>query len=301
MKQSKRAVIVAFFGNLIIAIFKLIAALLSGSSSMLAESYHSFSDTVNQICLFIGLRRSRKKPDVQHPFGYGMEQFFWSFIVAMLLFGIAGFLSIRHGYIKLFNPHPLQHIGLIYAALAVALVLDGYSFSIAYKSIRNFMKKEKFKTIFQAIKHSKDAVVLTVFFEDSMALMGITIAVIGITLTQITGNLIFDSIASILIGIMLLVFAFVLAYEVKKLLIGESVTLRKRNQIRKIVNSFKEVKKIIRLHTMHMAAEDVLIVLEVNFQDDIKVDDLEKVINRICAELKPLFHKTKIIIEAEDK
>ncbi|MBN2459847.1 cation transporter [Candidatus Woesearchaeota archaeon] len=301
MKRSRQAVTIAFIANLTIAVFKLVAAIFSRSASMLAEAYHSFSDTFNQVFLFIGIRQSKKKPDELHPFGYGKEQYFWSFLVAMLLFVVAGVLSVRNGYEKLFHAHPLEHIALTYAALGLGFLMDGYSFSVAYKHIRRFMKREKIKSIFQAIRHSKNSVILTVFFEDSLALVGITIAATGITLTHLTGNLVFDSIASIIIGIMLMIFAVLLAYEVKKLLIGEAMSRRKKNQIREIVNSFKEVNRVIRLNTMHMSAEEALIVIEVNFKDNLTVPKLEKVINRICAKVQEKIPKAQVIVEAEDK
>lgn len=301
MKESKKAVAIAFLGNLTIAVFKFIAALVSRSSSLLAEAYHSFSDTLNQVCLFIGLKRSRKKPDPQHPFGYGKEQFFWSFMVTILLFGFAGILGVLQGYKKLVHQYPLEHVGLGYAALAVALMFDGTSFFVAFREIRRFMKKEKITSVFQAIRQSKNAVILTIFFEDALAVIGIFIAATGITLTQITGKLIFDSLASITIGIMLMVFAFLLALELKNLLIGEAVTRRKRDQIIRKVEGFREVKKIIRLKTMHLSAEEVLVALEINFQDDIRVDDLEKVINRISDKIQEIIPGAKVFVEAEDK
>jgi len=301
MKRSRQAVIIAFIANLTIAVFKFTAAFFGKSSSMLAEAYHSFSDTFNQVFLFIGIRQSKKKPDEQHPFGYGKEQYFWSFIVAILLFGVAGGLSVRNGYEKLFHGHPLEHIALSYAALALGFLLDGYALSVAYGQIKKFMKREKIKNIFQAIKHSKNSVIITVFFEDSLALVGILIAATGITLTYLTGKLIFDSIASIVIGVMLMIFAFLLAYEVKKLLIGETMSRRKKNQIREIVTSFKEVNRVIRLHTMHMSAEEVLVVIEVNFKDELKVKRLEKVINQICEKVKEIMPHAQVIVEAEDK
>ena len=298
---SKKAVIAALLCNFGIAIFKLIAALFSGSSSMLAESYHSFSDTLNQVLLLYGLKRSSKAPDERHRFGYGKEQFFWSFMVAIILFGIAGTLSIREGYHKLLNPEPISHIGLIYLAIAVAIVFESYALSIAVKNIKKEMKNEQHKNIIEGVKHSKDPITLTVLFEDSLALIGLLIAAIAITLVHFTGILIIDAIASILIGLLLMVFALLLAFETKKLLVGEAVTPLKRRKILKAINSFHEVKKIISLKTMHLSTDEVLITVEINYKDDLIVDELEKVNDRIEKKIKEILPKAKIYMEAENK
>lgn len=298
---SKKAVIAALLGNLGIAIFKLFAALISHSSSMLAESYHSFSDTLNQVLLLYGLKRSRKVPDERHRFGYGKEQFFWSFIVAIILFGIAGTLSIREGYHKLLNPEPVSHIGLAYLAIAVAIIFETYAFSLAVKNIKREMKREQHRSILEGIKHSKDPTTLTVLFEDALALTGLLIVAVAIALVHLTGILIIDAIASILIGVLLMIFASFLAFETKKLLVGEAVTPLKRRKILKTVNSFDEVRKIISLKTMHLSMDEVLITLEINYRDDLIVDELEKVNDRIEKSIKEIIPRAKIYLEAENK
>ena len=300
-RGSKKAVIAALFGNLGIAIFKLVAALFSGSSSMLAESYHSMSDTLNQVLLLYGLKRSQREPDECHRFGYGKEQFFWSFMVAIILFGIAGTLSIREGYHKFLHPEPIGHIGLAYLAIAVGLMFDGYAFSIALRSIKNEMKAEQCQNLIEAVKESKDPTILTVFFEDVIALSGLLIAAIAITLVHFTGILIIDAIASIIIGVLLMVFAVILALETKNLLVGEAVTRLKRGKILKAVGSFREVKKVIRLKTMHLSSEEVLVTLEIKYQDDLIVDELERINDRIEKKIKDIIPGAKVYLEAENK
>jgi cation diffusion facilitator family transporter len=299
--RSKKAVIAALFGNLGIAIFKLVAALFSGSSSMLAESYHSMSDTLNQVLLLYGLKRSQREPDERHRFGHGKEQFFWSFVVAMILFGIAGTLSIREGYHKFAHPEPISHLGLSYMAIAVGLIFDGYAFSIAVKSIKSEMKSEEYRSLIETVKQSKDPTILTVFFEDVIALLGLLIAAIAIALVHFTGILIIDAIASIIIGVFLMVFAVVLALETKNLLVGEAVSPLKRRKILKAVESFGEVKKVISLKTMHFSAEEVLVTLEINYRDEIIVDELEKVNDRIEKKIKDIIPGAKVYLEAENK
>ena len=299
--NSRKAVIAALFGNFGIAAFKLVAALFSGSSSMLAESYHSISDTFNQVLLLYGLRRSKKAPDESHPFGHGKEQFFWSFMVAILLFGVAGTLSIKEGYHKLLNTEPIRSIGLVYLAIAVGIIFESYAFRIALRNIKKEMKIEKHKNLIEGIKRSKDPTTLTVLIEDTLALAGLLIAAVAIALVQLTGVLIIDAIASIVIGVLLMVFALFLAYETKNLLVGEAVTPLKRRKILKVVNSFKEVKKVISLKTMHLSSDEVLVTLEINYQDDIIVDELEKVNDRIERKIKKIFHNAKIYLEPENK
>jgi len=299
--RSKKAVIAALFGNFGIAVFKLVAALFSGSSSMLAESYHSISDTLNQVLLLYGLKRSQREPDERHRFGYGKEQFFWSFMVAMILFGIAGTLSIREGYLKFLHPEPISHLGLTYLAIAVGLIFDGYAFSIAVRSIKSEMKTEQYRNLIEAIKQSKDPTILTVFIEDMIALTGLLIAAVAITLVHFTGILIIDAIASIIIGVLLMGFAIILALETKNLLVGEAVTPLKRRKILKAVRSFKEVKKVISLKTMHLSSEEVLVTLEINYRDDIIVDELEEVNDKIEKKIKDITPKAKVFLEAENK
>ena len=300
-QESKKAVLAALFGNLGIAIFKLVAALMSGSSTMLAEGYHSVSDTFNQVLLLYGLKKSQKPPDKQHRFGHGKEQFFWSFMVAIVLFGIAGTLSIREGYHKFLNPEPISHIGLTYLAIGVAIVFESYAFRMAVKSIKAEIKAEEHKGIIEAVRHSKDPVTLTVLFEDALALVGLLIAAVAITLTHFTGILVIDAIASMIIGVLLMVFAAFLAFETKKLIVGEAVTPLKRKRILRAVNSFSEVEKIVSLKTMHLSPDEVLVTLEINYKDDLVVDELEKLNNRIEKKIKEIIPDAKIYLEPEDK
>lgn len=301
LKDNKKAVIAALAANFCIALFKFAAALISRSSSMLAEAYHSVSDTFNQVLLLYGLKRSRRKPDAGHPFGHGKEQFFWSFMVAIVLFAVAGGLSIREGYHKLLHPEPITKVGLAYLAIAVAFVFESFALRLAVKSLKAEMKSDKYKNFFQAVIHSKDPTSLTVFFEDSLALIGLLIAAAAITLVQLTGKLIIDAIASMLIGALLMIFAFFLAVETKKLMVGEGISPYKRSKILQAVNAFDEVKNVLRLKTMHLSSDEVLVVLEIEFMDDLVVPDLERVNNRIEESIRKIIPNARIYLEPEDK
>lgn len=298
---SKKAVIAALLGNLAIAVCKFIAAFFSGSASMLAEAYHSTSDTFNQVLLLYGLKKSKKPPDKFHPFGHGKEQFFWSFMVAIILFGIAGVLSVREGYHKLQHPEPLGHLGLSYAVLGVSIFFETIALRMAIKSIKAEMKAEGHRNFFKAIKHSKDPTTMTVLFEDSLALMGLFIALAAITLVYLTGILKIDAIASIIIGGLLMVFALFLAYETKKLLVGEAVTPQKREQILGCINACDEVDRIISLKTMHLSPDEVIVAAEVNYRSDITVDELEALNDKIEQRIKEVIPNAKVYLEPENK
>ena len=298
---SKKAVVAALFANFGIAAFKLLAAFFSGSSTMLAEGYHSLSDTLNQVLLLYGLRSSQKKPDREHPFGYGKEQFFWSFIVAIILFGIAGTFSIREGLEKFQHPEPITHLGLIYLAIAVGMAFESYAFSIAVQNIKKEMKEEKHRSFFSAVRRSKDPTTLTVFFEDLLAITGLFIAAVAITLVKLTGILIIDALASIVIGVMLMMFSLILAYETKGLLVGEAVTRHKRRMLLAAVNGFEEVKQVISLKTMHLSPEEVLVALEIDYKDDIIIGELEIINDSIEAKIKEIIPVAKVYLEAENR
>lgn len=294
---SQKAVVAALLGNLAIAVFKLAAALVSGSSSMLAEGYHSVSDTFNQILLLIGLKSSQRAADRGHPFGHGKEQYFWSFVVAMILFGIAGTLSIREGYHKIIHPQPIEQVWLAYLAIGMAAVFETFAFRIAFQSIQSEKRREQHKSFFEAIRRSKDPTILTVFFEDALALAGLFIAAVGITLTVLTRALIIDALASILIGVLLMVFALYLAMETKKLLLGESVTPFKRAKILNAVRSFEKVQRVISLKTMHLGPEEVLVTLEIDYQDGLSLDELEDLNGRIETRIRTVVPKAQIYLE----
>lgn len=291
----------ALFGNLGIAIFKFVAAIFSGSSSMLAEAYHSVSDTFNQVLLLYGLKASKKPADKGHPFGHGKEQFFWSFIVAMILFGIAGTLSILEGYHKFRHPEPIKQIWLTYMAIAVALLFDGYALKLAFLNIKQEREKEKHRSFWETLRRSKDPTNLTVFVEDSLAIAGVLIAGIAITIVHFTQILIIDSIASMVIGAMLMVFALFLAFETRMLLVGEAVTPYRRRKILRIVRSFEEVEEILSLKTMHLSSDEVLVALEIDYKEDMVVSDLEQINLEIENKIKEFIPSAKVYLEAQKK
>ena len=306
--SSKKAVYAALFGNLGIAISKLIAALLTSSTSMWAETYHSFSDTLNQILLLVGIRTSNKRVSERHPFGHGKEQFFWSFVVSMLIFGISGFLSLERGIASLLahDLHHLENLTISYIILIISFLFEANALRIAFslfkKTIEERGEKLKLSTMIAEFKESKDTSVLTVIVEDTAALLGIIVAAVALFLSDITGNMYFDAIGSIIIGLILMAFAVFLAKENKELLIGESISRREYKRISDTISKIPEVNRIISIRSMHLAPEDVLIAIEVSLVDNLDTDAIESVIDNIeskVREVVPYANLSKIYVEPE--
>lgn len=305
--RSKKAVYAALFGNLGIALSKLTAAIFTGSIAMWAETLHSFSDTINQILILIGIKTSSKAASERHPFGHGKEQFFWSFIVATMIFGISGILSVEQGFGTIFGKeHHIENVTLSYIILTISAVFEGNALRVALylfkQTIEARGEKVSFSTLAKEFQESKDPSILTVIVEDSAALLGIVIAGISISLSETTRNTIFDGIGSLCIGVVLMVFAFFLAKENKALLIGEAISRKDYKRIDDLVREIPEVNRIISMRTMHFAAEDVLVAIEVSLMDGLNTDEIESVIDHIEQKVKqiiPYINPSKIYVEVQ--
>jgi cation diffusion facilitator family transporter len=306
---SKKAVYAALAGNLGIAIAKLIAAIITGSTAMLAETLHSFSDTFNQVLLLVGIKTSTKTATERHPFGYGKEQFFWSFIVATLIFGISGILSLEQGFNSLLGGkmhYHIENVNISYIILAISTIFEGNALRVALVLSKHAIEARGEKigiaTLFKEFQESKDPSILTVLVEDSAALLGIIVAGLGIFFSSLTGNTIYDAISSLLIGSILMAFAFFLAKENKALLIGESISRRDYKKVVRLINELPEVNRILSLRTMHFGPQDVLVTIEVNLVDGLDTDKIESVIDTIEQKVKqaiPYVNPSKIYVELE--
>lgn len=304
---SKKAVYAALFGNLGIAITKFIAAIFTGSAAMWAEAYHSTSDTFNQILLLFGMKTSAKAASHRHQFGYGRELFFWSFIVATMLFGISGILSLEQGTTSLLSiHHRLENVQLSYIILAIAFAFEGNALRIALKqftkTIRDRGEKVTFAAMINEFKESKDTAILTVLVEDSAALLGIMVAAVGIFLSDFTGNSVYDAISSLVIGGILMFFAFFLAKENRGLLVGESITAREYKRIVKSIQEIEEVNRLISMRTMHLGPEDILVGVQVNLIDGLDTDRIETVTDTIeqkIMQIIPNTNRDHIFVEIE--
>lgn len=303
MSAARKPILVALAANLLIAVTKYIAAFLSMSAAMLAEAYHSTSDTLNQVFLLWGLRAAKKPPDAKHPFGYGMAGYFWSFVVAMLIFGVAGTLSFVEGIDKLRHPHELHWLQARWAiaALCLAFVFEGYALRVTVQEFRTIQRGLGATTLRDTVRRSKDAALLTILFEDALALAGILLALGGIGLALWTGNGLWDGAASLIIGLMLMVFALVLARRNQTLLLGEAMDPGLQLEIIRVLERMPEVTKVVSLRTMHLAPHNVLAALEVNFRDAMSTDAVEVTIDKIEALIRSVAPDVQhCIVEAED-
>lgn len=295
--SSTKVIYAALIGNFLIAIIKFISAAITGSSAMLSEGIHSVVDTGNQILLLYGLKRAKKPADKRFPFGYGKEIYFWSFVVAILIFAVGAGVSIYEGTHRILHPGEIENVFVNYIVLTLALIFEGAAWLFALKEFK--LQKGKWGYI-EAVKRGKDPSIFLVLFEDSAAIAGLLVAFIGVFLTQVTGLLIFDGIASVIIGFILAATALWLAYETKGLLIGESANddvVTKINELAKAHHAIEHVNEIL---TMHMGPDYILVNLSVNFMDSAVADDIELAIDSLDKEIKAVFPKVKrIFVEAE--
>jgi len=304
---STKAVYAALFGNLGIAITKFVAAALTGSVSMWAESYHSASDTVNQILLLLGIRLSKKPATELHQFGFGKSQFFWSFVVATMIFGISGILSLEQGFSSLLGEeHEVENPLINYVVLAIAFVFEANALRVAFtqfkKPIISRGEKVRPSTLFAEFRNSKDTSILTVVVEDSAALLGIAVAALGIFLTDITGNTVYDALSSIIIGCILMSFAFFLAKENRGLLLGESISPSQFEKIIQNVSTIPEINKVVTMKTMHLSPKTVLVGIEINLIDGLDTDKIELITDVVEQEIIKILPESKkefIFVEIE--
>jgi len=270
--SSKKVIYAALIGNSLIAITKFFAAAFTGSSAMLSEGIHSVVDTGNQVLLLYGIQKSKKPPDEQFPFGHGKEIYFWSFVVAILIFAVGAGVSIYGGVGHILRPNPIVNPLINYVVLGFALLFEGAAWFFALKEFTR--AKGKWGYI-EAVQRGKDPSMFVVLFEDSAAMLGLIIAGLGVFLSQMTGLYYFDGLASVLIGVLLGGTAIWLAYETKGLLIGESANKKVVEEIRGILESHAVVEHINEILTMHMGPEYILVNLSVDFIDSASAAEIE--------------------------
>ncbi|MFK7921674.1 MAG: cation diffusion facilitator family transporter [Bacteroidia bacterium] len=296
---KKGPIYAAMAANVAIAIAKFIGASISGSSAMLAEGIHSLVDTGNGILLLFGIKQSKKKADVNHPFGRGKEIYFWSLIVAILIFALGGGMSLYEGIEHIKHPTKMGDPTLNYIILGLAIVFEGAALIFALKSFNDARRRRGRRNFWTAIQQSKDPASFAVIFEDTAALVGLVIALGGILLSQALDQPIWDGIASVLIGCLLAGIAVFLAAETKALLIGEAAFPEVRESIEAIVVGDAGVNRMNPPLTMHMGPDDILLALDVEFEDELSADGIEESIQRIEVALKEKHPQIKrIFIEA---
>ena len=313
MAESKSVVIAALFANGAIAILKFFGFLVTGSAAMLSETYHSISDTGNQVFLLIGIRYGSRDRSRSHPFGYGKAQFFYSFLVSVLLFGIAGWESLKEGYAVVVHHeghvisgsttllgYTVQGAHVNYAILLGAVVFETWAFKKAYTAMRLEMEDHGWDTFREAFKKTSEITTLTALTEDTIALAGLGVALIGIYLSRVTGDPIYDGAAALLIGVLLMGFAVALAWENKRLLLGESLPKSDEQELRDIVAGWDGVTGIEGFRTVYFGPQDVLVTADVLFDNGFSTDGLDEIITAIEDAIKKANEDVvKVYIEPE--
>ena len=295
--ESTKVIYAAIVANLAIATIKFIAAAFTGSSAMLSEGIHSVVDTGNGGLMLLGVRRSHKPADAEHPFGYGKELYFWTLIVAIVIFAVGGGISAYEGLLHILHPTPFAYPIWNYAVLGLAFVFEGYSFLVAFRA---FQKERGKLTIWQSIETSKDPTTYTVLFEDAAALLGLIIAFIGVLCAHLLDNPYFDGIASILIGIVLAAVAVLLAYETKGLLVGEAVDPETLKHIRQLAESDPRVESVKNALTMYFGPHTILLAMDLRFRPDLSAAAVEESIDRLEDEIRKHHPDVKhIFIESD--
>lgn len=294
---SKRVIYAAILANIGIALAKFIAAAITSSSAMLSEGIHSLVDTADGALLLVGEHLGARPPDRQHPFGYGREVFFWSFVVAIMIFAVGGGVSIYEGISRIREPEPLKSPAWSFAVLGASFLFEAISFWISW---RHFVERKGDVPFLEAVRRSKNPPDFMIVFEDGAALIGIVIAALGIALELWTGLPVFDGGASIAIGVLLTAVAWLLAVETRGLLVGESVSSEIAEGIRHLVEGDEAVERSGDPLTSYIGPETVLLNLAIKFRSNLETGELEKAIDRIEHGIREKFPIVKRVFIAAD-
>ncbi|MFB6353741.1 MAG: cation diffusion facilitator family transporter [Halobacteriales archaeon] len=314
MAARTAVVLAALVANGAIASLKFVGYLLTGSPAMLSETYHSISDTGNQVFLLIGIWYGGQDRDRTHPFGYGKAQFFYSFLVAVLLFGIAGWESLLNGYEALVGHggHALSGsvtvagytfpaVWVNYAVLLGGLAFEGWAWTKAYANMRREIEDRGWSGLVEAFRKTADVTTLTALTEDTIALLGLTLALVGVWLTNVTGDPVYDAAAALLIGVLLMGFALALAWENKRLLLGESLPASEERELRRLVADWDGVRGVVDFRTVFFGPDDVLVAADVAFDPDLDtaaIDDRITAIEDAIADANDAVRKVYVEPEA---
>jgi cation diffusion facilitator family transporter len=289
---GNRAIVAALLANVGIALVKLLAFFLSGSSSMLAESVHSFADTGNQLLLLLGGRKSRRQADDAHPFGYGRERYVYAFVVSIILFSVGGVFSVVEGIQKLQQPHALENPWWPIGVLLASIVLESFSFRTAIRESRHLRGSQ---SLVQFIRHAKAPELPVVLLEDFAALIGLTLAFLGVGLTIITRNGVFDAIGTLAIGVLLVLVALVLGAETKSLLVGEGASPADLTAIRDSINAHPEVEALIHIRTLYLGPDELLVGAKIAFARKKKLADVATAIDAVEASIREVVPIARVI------
>jgi len=296
---SKKVILAALVGNSLIAVTKFIAASITGSSAMFSEGVHSLVDTGNQGLLLYGLKQAKKPADEHFPFGHGKEIYFWSFVVAILIFALGAGISIYEGLQHIAHPGHISNPTINYIVLSLAIVFEG---GALYFAVVEFLKTKGNRSTIKAVMHGKDPSIFVVLFEDSAAMLGLVVALAGITMAQITGDTFWDGAASVVIGLILGGTAIWLAYETKSLLIGEAAEPEIVKSIKTMSMAQEGVEHVNEILTLHMGPDFVLATISVDFCNGLPAGQVEQTIQKLDTLIKEKHPRVKrVFVEAEAK
>jgi cation diffusion facilitator family transporter len=295
--SSVKVILAAMAGNLAIALAKFVASMLTGSAAMFSEAIHSAVDSGNEILLLWGLRRAARPPDNSHPFGYGLELYFWVFVVAVLIFGLGAVVALIQGIEKVRHPEPVRNVGINYAVLGLSIAFELGSWYIAF---REFRKQGGDRGWLAAVQRSKDPTVFAVLFEDSAALIGLVLALLGVALADILHLPVLDGAASIGIALVLAITAAFLGYESQSLLTGEAAFPEVRRAIERVAAAAPGVVGINQVLTMHFGPRELLVALSLDFDDKISAADIEASVAHIERSIKTAHPEiSRVFVEAK--
>ena len=285
-EESRKTIFAAMAANFAIAVAKAVAGMLGRSPAMLAEAAHSVADTMNQVFLLVSLSLGDRKPDEEHPFGYGKERFFWAFLAAVFIFVSGAVFSLYEGVRALLGNEEVEAaFVIVYAVLGFSLVAEGASLLRAVSQVRGDARNAGV-ALRTYLRNSNDTTVRTVLFEDSAAVTGVVIALVGVALHQLTGERMWEGWASIAIGVLLVVVAYTLGRDNKGLLIGEAARPEQRELLRDVITGHPEVEEVLELLTMHLGPNALLVAVRLDLQDDLSAAEVEELSNQIDHELR---------------
>ena len=288
-QDSAKTVFLALSVNFFIGVIKSFVAVITSSSAMFSEAVHSFVDSFNQFLLWFGIKQSKKSNPKLYPLGRGKEEYFWTLVVAVLIFTIGGLVSLEHGIEALSHPKKLDNLFISISILTVSILLESY---VLVKAVKKLRKNRDSKSILKLLKQSNDGPLIAIVVEDFAATLGLIFALIGTLLTFFTGNSFYDAASAILIGVLLMISGLFLGYEMKHLITGESVDVNISNVLHSEINKFEKVNKIIRTNLVSVGADKYLAIVHIDYLDsltDIDIVELNKVIQTQVIDIEPRF------------
>ena len=282
--QSSKTVFLALSVNFLIAVVKTVISVITSSSAMFSEAIHSYVDSANQFILWFGIKQSKKVNKRVYPLGRGKEEYYWTLVVAVLIFTIGGLVSLEHGIEALSHPHELKNLYISIIVLTVSIILESY---VLYKAVKQLKQTgEENKSIFKLLKESTDGPLIAIVVEDFAATMGLFIALVGTLLSNFTGNSTYDAVSSILIGILLMVSGLFLGYEMKHLITGESINQNSQDKIRNIITSNKNVAELTSLKIVSIGTNRYLALISIDYLDNLTDTEIVKLNNKLRTEIK---------------